>query len=396
MKHYTNRPWVGLAIATTLLASGGTAYAGHTNPFKNFKFPFHSENPPQTIPLTSIAKPTTVTSLGRLEPSSEVIRLSAPTSAEGSRVEQLLVKEGDRVKAGQVIAILDSRDRLQAALEEAQEQVRVKQANLARVKAGAQTGQLAAQQAAIARIEAERRNDIEAQAATVARLHAQMENAEAEYQRYHMLSQEGAISASVRDSKWLAFETARRQLQEAQANLERIRLAQQQQLNEAKATLAQIAEVRPVNMEVSAAEVRAAQSAVKRVQANLAQAYVKAPQEGQVLKVLTRAGELVSSNGIVELGETRQMYAVAEVYESDISKIQLGQMARMMSSSLPEELRGTVERIGLRVLRQEVVNTDPAANTDARVVEVRVRLNDVSSLKVVRLTNLQVKVVIDL
>ena len=53
----------------------------------------------------------TVTALGRLEPAGEVIKLSPPASSQGSRVEQLLVKEGDSVKLGQVIAILDNRDR---------------------------------------------------------------------------------------------------------------------------------------------------------------------------------------------------------------------------------------------------------------------------------------------
>lgn len=57
----------------------------------------------------------TVTALGRLEPKGKVIKLSAPTSSQGSRVEQLLVQEGEKVKTGQVIAILDNRPRLQAA-----------------------------------------------------------------------------------------------------------------------------------------------------------------------------------------------------------------------------------------------------------------------------------------
>ena len=59
---------------------------------------------------------TTVTALGRLEPEGEIIQLTAPTSAQESRVQELLVQEGDRVEQGQVIAILDNRDLMQAAL----------------------------------------------------------------------------------------------------------------------------------------------------------------------------------------------------------------------------------------------------------------------------------------
>ncbi len=72
-------------------------------------------------PTTLFTELKTITALGRIEPKGNVIQLSATTSSEGSRVEQLLVKEGDRVKAGQVVAILDSRDKLEAALKAAKE-----------------------------------------------------------------------------------------------------------------------------------------------------------------------------------------------------------------------------------------------------------------------------------
>ena len=114
------------------------------------------------------------------------------------------------------------------------------------------------------------------------------------------------------------------------------------------------------------------------------------------LLILTRPGEVVSSDGIARIGQTSQMYAVAEVYESDIGKVRVGQQVKITSNALSEELHGTVERIGLEVQRQEVINTDPAANIDARVVEVRVRLDRESSQKVEGLTNLLVKVAIAL
>ena len=66
------------------------------------------------------------------------------------------------------------------------------------------------------------------------------------------------------------------------------------------------------------------------------------------------------------------MYAVTEVYESDIGKVKLGQSATVTSSAIEGKLTGTVEQIGLEIERQEVVNTDPTSNIDARVVEVKV------------------------
>ena len=369
-----------LVIGLTLIAMGGTVYrltqvdTGET------------EVTVQTLPEIK-----TVTALGRLEPQGEIVQISVSSAAEGNRIEQLLVEEGDKVNLGQTIAILDSRDRLEAARNQSQEQVRVAQANLNLVKAGAKTGEIQAQSAAIARIEAERNNDILAQNATIARIEAELNNARVEYQRYAQLYQNGAISASEKDSKYLALATAKEQLAEAKANLNRIETAQEKQLAEAKATLNKIAEVRPVDVAVAEAEVRQAQAAVEVAQVELDRAYIKSPQAGTVIKTMVRPGEIVSSDeGIAKIGQIEKMYAVAEVYESDIGKVKLGQPVTVTSSAIEEKLQGTVARIGLEIERQNVVNTDPTSNIDARVVEVKVKLDEQSSQKVTGLTNLQV------
>ena len=339
----------------------------------------------------------TVTALGRIEPEGEIIEVSVSSAAEGNRIEELLVRQGDTIERGDVIAILDSRDRLAAALNQAREQVGVAQANLAKVKAGAKTGEIQAQEAAIARIETETANNIIAQQATVSRIAAELNNARTEYQRYQQLYRDGAISASEKDSKYLALATAQEQLAEAQANLSRLRSSQREQIAEAKATLNKIAEVRPVDVAVAEAEVRQAQAAVKTAQAELDRAYIKSPQEGRVIKIMTRPGETVSNGeGVIRIGQTSQMYAVAEVYESDITKVRLGQQATVTSNALSQQLTGTVESIGLEIERQEVVNTDPTANIDAKVVEVKVKLDEASSPRVAGLTNLLVNVKIDL
>lgn len=335
--------------------------------------------------------PQTVTALGYLEPRGKVIQLSAPSVSGGiSRVEWLLVQQGEAVKAGQVIALLDSRDRLQAALLEAQEQVKVAEANLAIVKAGAKQGEVNAQQAEIARLEAQRQGDSQAQAATVARLEAELQNAQVEAERYEMLYAQGATSASLRDSKALTLATAKRSLQEAQEVLNRIQTTRSPELTAAKATLDRIAEVRPVDLAAAQAQVDQASAAVQQAQAQLALATVLAPQDGTVLEIHTRPGELISDEGIVELGQTQQMTALLEVYETDISKIELGQSARLFSDSYPEPLSGKVSEIGVKIKRQNVVNADTSANIDARVVEVRVQLDAASIQKVTGLTNLQV------
>ncbi|MEW6492212.1 MAG: ABC exporter membrane fusion protein [Cyanobacteriota bacterium] len=378
---------VVLAIIATLAAGGTLVYGLKT---------FHSTEQPAAVAPAAIPEITKVTALGRLEPRGEVIQLSAPTSAEGNRVAQLLVKPGDKVRAGQVVAILDSRDRFFAALEQAKEQVTVAQARLEQVKAGAKTGEINAQKASIARIQAEQQGEITAQTATVARLEAELRNAQTEYQRYESLYQAGAISASNRDSKRLALDTVQQQLNEAEANLNRVKQARQEQIKEAQATLTRIAEVRPVDVQAAQAEVNSAIAAVKRAQADLDLAYVKAPRDGRILNIYAWPGEVIKTDGIADMGQTDQMYVVAEVYESDVSKVRLGQNAQITSRAFSGELAGTVDEIGLQVRKKDVLNTDPVADIDSRVVEVKIRLNAAATQKVAHLTNSQVTVAIEL
>ncbi len=382
------RPSVAIGITISLLVGGISFYIVKRG--QNYA------NQEAQVPATQLPQLKTVTALGRLEPQGKVIKLSAAVSAEGSRVEKLLVKEGDRVKAGQTIAILNSRNRLQAAFKEAQEQVKVAQANLNRTQAGAKRGEITAQKAAIARLEAERQGDINAQAATIERFQAEVRNAQAEDERYQQLDQQGAISASQRDSKRLNLETAQKSLQEAQAQLNRTQSTSQQQVKQATATLDEIAEVRGVDVETAKAEVNRALAAMNLAKVNLEQAVVRSPQNGQVFEIHTHPGELVSNDGIADIGQTSQMYVIAEVYESDIGKVHSGQQVRVLGDSLPIELQGIVDRKGLQVRRQNVINTDPVSNIDNRVVEVHIRLDETSSQKAATLTNMQVKAVIEL
>ncbi|MBD2189530.1 HlyD family efflux transporter periplasmic adaptor subunit [Pseudanabaena mucicola] len=347
----------------------------------------------QAQPTENVApKVKTVTALGYLEPQGKVIKLAAPSSSIGgnSRVEKLLVKQGDQVKAGQVIAILDSRDRLEASLLEAEEQVNVALANLEVVKSGAKRGEINSQQAAIARIAAQREGDIQAQRAAIARLQMEVQNAQTESQRYEILYKEGATNASLRDSKRLALAVAQRNLQEAEAVINRIQTTRSPELNEAQSTLDRISEVRAVDVMASQAQVDRAIASLQQAKAQLDLAYVRTPQAGVVLEVNTRAGELVSSNGIVEIGKTDQMLAVLEVFEGDIVKVEKGKTVKLFGDSLPKALTGEVVEIGERVQRQNVVNSDTTANIDARVVEVRVKLDPDSASQVRSLTNLQV------
>ena len=89
------------------------------------------------------------------------------------------------------------------------------------------------------------------------------------------------------------------------------------------------------------------------------------------------------------------MYVIAEVYETDIDQVQVGQSAKINSEGVIENLTGSIEEIGLKINKQNVIGIEPGADLDARVVKVKIRLAPEDSQKVKGLTNLQVNVVIN-
>ncbi len=394
-----------------------------------------AEEATPTPSATSAAATTiSVSALGRIEPQGEVISLAAPSSIQGARVAQIMVAEGDEVRQGQVIAVMDNRETLEANLAQAEAGVRVAEANLNKINAG-QTGVVEVQQsevnrlrvqlegetntnqATLDRLQAERRGQVGSQAATVARAKAEFETAEADFGRFQQLAQAGAISDSELDSRRLTMNSARERLNEALANERRTIETQDQQIIEASAiaqrniksiqeqikqagdNLDRVTEVRPTDIESARAEVERAIAAVTKAKADLDLAFVRAPIAGQIIKINARPGEtLAQDQGIAELGQTSQMMVVAEVYESDVNQVRVGQRVDVVSegNSFTGELKGSVAQIGLKIGKKDVLSTDPAAAVDARVVEVKIRLDANDSKKVAGLTNSNVIVKINL
>ena len=374
---------ISSSVTALMIRSQGLTLSNHqSSPVK--------EVSPKNTPIETVA------ALGRLEPSGEVIHVTVPTVLQGARVEQLFVKLGDRLKQGEIIAILHNYPQLQAALNQANNQVAIAQAKLAKVNAGAKTGEIEAQKAKISRIKAEIQGQKATQQAPINRIQAQLNNAKTECQRYETLYEDGAISASDRDNICVKAETFQEQLIEAQTNRERTISTLLQQLTEDQSTLEKIVEVRPIDVAIAQAELNQAHTVVQQAQANLDLASVKAPQDGQILKIHTYKGEMVGQQGIVALGQTQQMYAIAEVYETDIDQIRIGQRATISSQGFQGNLKGTVDEIGLQIGKKDSLGTDPASDVDARVVEVKIHLDTTASQRVEALTNLQVKVLIDL
>lgn len=278
-----------------------------------------------------------VSALGRLQPQGGIIRIGAPSTPEaisGSILTLLYVKEGDDVEAGTLLAITESSIALAARKKQAQAEY---QTAIRAAEASERQADEACVLAAVAKRESDR--------------------------RVRLLAQK------------LASE-------------EETELAQGQ----AEATAASCTAAH-ASARVSKSEIEVANARVAVAQAELDRTYVKSPVDGRILDVLVKPGEFIGAEGLLELARVDKMYAIAEVYETDILSVKVGQTATVRSDALPRVLSGTVELIRQKVQKQDVTGTDPAAAKDARIIEVEILLDD--SGAAAALTHLQVEIIID-
>lgn len=329
---------------------------------------------------------TSITALGRIEPQGEVVTVSGPT---GERIGQLLVKEGQQVQADQPLAYLENYQERLAERNAAASELAEAQALL---DSETQLGQAEIQEARsrVAQAADPKSAAILAQQAKVSQAEVELAAARRDLERFQRLYQAGAISQKDLDDRQVAVQSQQDQVVSAQATLEQLQEERQTDLQNANAQV----QSAQAGLTRSQTQVKVAStvSNLQLAEARLARTIIRAPQAGQVLEITARAGEAVGETGILDLGNTQQMMAVAEVYETDVQRIKVGQPATVTSPALPGPISGVVDQIGLKIDKNDVIDNDPAANTDVRVVEVKIRLNN--SRAVAGFTNLQVDVAI--
>jgi HlyD family secretion protein len=379
---HTNRSALLAALCLCLCACGAT----------------QAQNPPSPTP--AIAPASTVVALGKLQPEGDVIKISV-ANAQDSRVNQILVKEGDPVQANQVIAILQGRDRVEQQLRDAQANVAIKRSQLLKIQQGdAKVGELAAQRATIAEIRANLATELPQKAAAITEAQATLKNAKIKLQRNQTLAQEGAVQRAEVDNAQEELAKAIATLATRQAELNNTKATLQAQIAKEQANLDRLQEVRPVDIDIAQAELEQAQIQVEQRRAELNDTQVRVPIAGQILRINTRVGEQVNTQeGIAELGQTKQMYAIAEVYETDIIRVKPGQTTTIASEygGFTGELKGKVSQVALQIGKAQLGQDKQNPNTDinARVVQVKVRLDPADSTKVSALTGMQVRIKIN-
>jgi HlyD family secretion protein len=305
--------------------------------------------------------PTDVVGLARVMPRGDVLVVAAPYGAGDARVAEILVKVGDRVDKGAVLARLDNRTALESAVLLAEAALAVREATLmqtrATVDASRDEAQAALDQAVATAVEAE---------ATLARTEE--------------LFSRAVAAQTTLDSVRTAAEGARLAVARAEATLKRFSaLALDEQ----------------PDVIVASRNVDAAQADLARARLELARAEVVAPIAGTILDIHATPGQRPPGEGILDMGDTSQMMAEIEVWQDRISSVRPGQPVDLTAAALGSTLQGRVDSIGLTVGRQGLISDDAAENQDARVIRVLVALDPASSALASRFTNLEVIARID-
>ena len=310
-KHRIVQGVAGLCLCSLLVGSGYLLY-------RQFVFlPQQQEQAQtQTVRVETATLPITVAANGTVEP--EQLTNVGPKTAD--RLEQVTVAEGDAVAAGQAIAYMDDSG-LQGQLIEAQGQLASARANLALLVAGNRPQEIAQAEADLASAE------------------ASLSQTEEDLRRYEGLYAQGAVSAQETTGYRTARDTAQAQVKSAQQALNLSQVGSRQE-------------------EIAQAEaaVMAAEGALTTITTQIEDAVIRAPFSGIVTARYADPGDFVSpstaasetdsssSSSILSLASNYQV--VANVAETNIAQIQVGQTTRITADAYPDrQFEGTVAQV---------------------------------------------------
>ncbi|WP_432776757.1 HlyD family efflux transporter periplasmic adaptor subunit [Brevibacillus gelatini] len=373
------RAWIGVAgfaaviavLGTVLFSSGGSSLAGQ-----------------KTMPLTGVIEGTEVDLSFKM----------------GGSIEQIAFKEGDEVKAGQVVATLNSEELL-AKKEQAEAAYRLAQVKLDQAKKGvsltestsnAQVDQAQAVVSSAAAQLAANKNG--ARSEEIAQLKAKLQAAQTANQiastnleRMQKLLAEGAVPQ-------VKVEEAQMQAEKAQAELkaadEQLRMAQsgarreqvdaaQAQLDQAKAAYKQAVAARDQvglkELDVKSAEagVLQAKGALAEIEAYLNNTKLVAPMDGVVKSVAVQKGELVAQGfTVLTLQAKADNYVKLYVNEYALGQIKTGDTVNLFVPALNREVEAKIATIAPAADFAVKKATQELGDRDIRSFQVKLLVSD--------------------
>ncbi len=280
---------------------------------------------------------------GRVEGISEEIKV---TSKLAGRLKEVRVEEGNHLKQGDVIAILENDDLL-AAVHAGEAQLKDAEARLEKVLNGA------------------RPQERDEARATMEEARAAEENTRSLYNRWSTLYKQGGYVSKERveevESNWKMAKGR------FDAATQRYRLI--------------TAPPRREDVDMARAQVANVRAELEGSRVNYENSFIRAPIAGVVLKKYLKPGESIiafdrSSAPVISLTDDSILRVRAEVDETDVNKIRLGQRAAITADAYGSRIfQGAVVRIGNSIGKKNIRTDDPTEKVDTEVLETLVQLD---------------------
>jgi HlyD family secretion protein len=372
----TNKWLMGLIVAIPL--TGGLGYIAYnqlvTAPQQR------AQRKIQTAAVTRGNLAIVVSANGTVQPESSV-NVSPKTSGV---LKRLLVKEGDFVKPGQVVAYMDNSN-LQGQLVQSQGNLAAAGANLNKLIAGNRSQDIAQSQSQVDEANASlqksiagnRSQDIAGATANLNKVRATYRQAAEDLQRNQKLQAQGAISQQALSLARSTSDSAQAQVEQAQQSLNLLKAGSRpEDIAQARSILNQRQQAlnllkagsRPEDIAQARAQVMAAQGAVAIAQRNIDDTTIRAPFAGIIARKYadpgafvtpTTAGSAVTSatsSSILALASTNEI--VAQVAEASIAQIRVGQVAVIKVDAYSgKTFEGRVTQVATQSLVQQNVTS---------------------------------------
>jgi multidrug resistance efflux pump len=234
-------------------------------------------------------------------------------SKVGGRVKEVLAREGEMVKAGQPLIVLETGD-LEAQKLQAEGQLEQAEANLSKVSD--RTGSARRQEIAAAR----------------ARLQAQVvavEKADLDLARTRKLFAGGAATRTDLDNAEIALRNATAQRDALQAQLD------------------EVMQGTPQDVKAFQGQVDVAKGRLDQIDTMISELTVRAPRDARVETLDLRPGDIIAPNAVAaKLLEPDQLYVRIYVPETELGHVHPGQEVPVFVDSFPHRaFKATVESV---------------------------------------------------
>lgn len=263
------------------------------------------------------------------------------------RIDKILVKEGETVQAGQIVATLYNEDH-KARVKTAERELAVAQSKLREIESGARREEI-----------------LEAEAALEGAV-AGRDEAQKQLERYRELRREGMIAQATLDERERAFKAAQARMKEAE---QRLKLLVDGPKRETVALYRD--------------EVQRARAALDYARALVERTIVRAPISGTVIQRYLDEGEGVTPEyPILAIADLDKVWVNAEVDETDVGRIAVGDPVEIRASAYPGRVfKGRIARISEYVGGRTISPSNPGVNLGLKVAQVKVELAEKTPLK---------------